>query len=143
MLVSLSLAMARRVRQLELGFEPVFRWGGSRKGTGRKPGQSPRDPHRSRPILASRFPCHVTLKVRAGIPSLRSVRFVRGFERSVREACERARFRVAHYSIQADHVHLIVEATSRKDLFAGMKSIRVGWRRRGLIDLSEVPGVAQ
>jgi hypothetical protein len=28
-----------------------------------------------------------------------------------------------HYAIQPDHVHLIVEATSREDLSAGMKSI--------------------
>jgi len=38
-------------------------------------------------------------------------------------ACERGRFRLAHYSIQNDHVHLIVEATSNMDLACGMKSI--------------------
>jgi REP element-mobilizing transposase RayT len=63
-----------------------------------------------------------------GLPSLRSARFVREFERSLAVACERIRFRVAHYSIQNDHVHLIVEAGSVRDLACGMKSIgaRVG-----------------
>lgn len=86
-------------------------------------GSDPRDPHRTRAPLASRFPCHVTLKVRRGLPSLRSGRFVRELERSFAAACERGRFRVAHYSIQSDHVHLIVEATSNRDLACGMKSI--------------------
>jgi REP element-mobilizing transposase RayT len=54
---------------------------------------------------------------------LRSLRLVRQFERSLAVACDRGRFRVVHYSIQADHVHLIVEAASSRDLAAGMKSI--------------------
>jgi REP element-mobilizing transposase RayT len=70
-----------------------------------------------------RFPCHVTLKVRTGLPSLRSARFVREFERSLRAAYERGRFRVAHYVVQPDHVHAIVEAASREDLASGMKSL--------------------
>jgi REP element-mobilizing transposase RayT len=81
----------------------------------------------------------VTLKVRHGLPSLRAARFVREIERSFAEACERGRFRVAHYSIQPDHVHLIVEATGKHELACGMKSIaaRVAravnrvFRRRG------------
>jgi REP element-mobilizing transposase RayT len=57
------------------------------------------------------------------MPSLRSVRYVRALERSLAAACERGRFRVAHYSIQPDHVHLIVEATGKQALACGMKSI--------------------
>jgi hypothetical protein len=44
-------------------------------------------------------------------------------ERSFAAACERGRFRLAHYSIQHDHVHLIVEAAGRHALACGMKSI--------------------
>ncbi|HEX5067035.1 MAG TPA: transposase [Myxococcota bacterium] len=44
-------------------------------------------------------------------------------ERSFAAACERGRFRLAQFSIQNDHVHLIVEATSARDLACGMKSI--------------------
>jgi len=115
--------MSRKPKQLALDLLDLPRWGGRRTGAGRKPGLSPRDRHRSRPLLAARFPCHVTMKTQPGLPSLRTVRFVREFERSLRAACERGRFRVAHYAIQPDHVHLIVEATSREDLAAGMKSI--------------------
>jgi hypothetical protein len=48
---------------------------------------------------------------------------VRELERSFALACERGRFRLVHYSVQNDHLHAIVEATSASDLAAGMKSI--------------------
>jgi REP element-mobilizing transposase RayT len=51
------------------------------------------------------------------------VRLVRELERSFAVACERGRFRLVQYSIQSDHVHAIVEATSARDLACGMKSI--------------------
>jgi REP element-mobilizing transposase RayT len=86
-------------------------------------GPSPRHDHRARAQLAARFPCHVTLKVEKGVPSLRSGRLVRELERSFAAACERGRFRLVHYSIQNDHLHAIVEATSARDLAGGMKSI--------------------
>lgn len=65
----------------------------------------------------------MTLKVRPGIPSLRSVRLVHELEGSLAQACDREDFRVVHYSLQADHVHLIAEARSREALGRGMRSI--------------------
>ena len=53
---------------------------------------------------------HVTLRVRNDVPSLRTVAVVSEFRRSLAEASERRDFRVAHYSLQGDHAHLIVEA---------------------------------
>jgi REP element-mobilizing transposase RayT len=43
--------------------------------------------------------------------------------RTLAAACERGEFRVAHYSIQRDHVHMIVEAHGREALARGMKSV--------------------
>jgi REP element-mobilizing transposase RayT len=65
----------------------------------------------------------VTIKVRPGIPSLRSARLVRELESSWRQIRDRNRFRIAHYSIQSNHVHLVVEAATVSDLGAGMKSV--------------------
>jgi hypothetical protein len=87
--------MPRRPRQLALELHAAPRWGGRREGAGRKPDSNRRDPHRRRAPLAARFPCHVTLKVRHEVPSLRSVRLVRELERSFAAACERGRFRRA------------------------------------------------
>jgi len=121
--------MALRSRQLQLDLETKSKWGGARAGAGRKPGAVRRDPHRRRAPLASRHPCHVTLKVEKDVPSLRSARLVGELERSWRAACERQRFRLVHYSIQGDHVHLIVEAASARDLACGLKAIAARFAR--------------
>jgi REP element-mobilizing transposase RayT len=65
----------------------------------------------------------VTLKVKRDVHQLRSAKLVNELERSWREACDRGRFRLVQYSIQGDHVHLIVEASSVRDLACGLKSI--------------------
>jgi REP element-mobilizing transposase RayT len=65
----------------------------------------------------------VTLKVRNGIPSLRTVPLVRELECSFAASCERNEFRLVHYSIQANHAHLIVEAEDKRALGRGMKSL--------------------
>jgi REP element-mobilizing transposase RayT len=84
--------------------------------------------HRSRERIVARIPHHVTIRVRDGIPSLRQPRFVRRFRSSLSEACVRHGFRVVHYSIQHDHLHLLVEAQSNRSIACGMKSVgsRIG-----------------
>jgi REP element-mobilizing transposase RayT len=114
----------RRTRQLSLDLRTTPTWGGRRDNAGRKRGPHPRDPHRRRAPFNSSYPCHVTLKLRCGLPSLRIARFVRAFEATLRATHARSnRFRVIHYSIQRDHLHLIVEATNARQLACGMKAI--------------------
>jgi REP element-mobilizing transposase RayT len=48
---------------------------------------------------------------------------VREVEATFRRGCERGRFRLVQYSIQGNHVHLMVEAASAADLGRGMKSL--------------------
>ena len=102
-----SIKMARPIRQLEL---PLRSWGGRRNGAGRKPGPGrPCVAHRRRPTHDPRRPVHVTLRAAAGI---RCLRVDRVFSR-VRDAIASAShdgFRVVHFSVQADHVHLLVES---------------------------------
>jgi REP element-mobilizing transposase RayT len=57
------------------------------------------------------------------VPSLRCRRFIAEFRSSLREICERGEFRVCHFSIQRDHLHLIVEAVGKEALARGMKSV--------------------
>ena len=68
-------------------------------------------------------PVHVTIRVRANLPSLRDGRLVKEWRRSLADASERGDFRVNHYSLQGDHAHLIVEAHGKEALACGMKSI--------------------
>ncbi len=78
--------------------------------------------HVRRPRVRRDLPSHVTLRVRRGIPSLRKRKFVQEFRRSLGQACERGEFRVVHYSLQRDHVHLIVESAGKEALGRGMKA---------------------
>ena len=103
---------------------PLFRHrGGARHGAGRKPGPRPRVRHLSREAISGREPCHVTLKVLPGLRTLRDVRIVRALESAFRAVLQRADFRVVEYSIQGDHLHMLVEADDRRALGRGMKSI--------------------
>jgi REP element-mobilizing transposase RayT len=65
----------------------------------------------------------VTLRVRRDVPSLRTVRIVHEIERTFADGCARPGFRLVHYSLQANHAHLIVEAHDRDALGRGMKAI--------------------
>jgi len=112
----------RRSSQLALDLSPPTHWGGRRAGAGRKPGPKPRVAHATRAPFR-RLPAHVTLRLRADLPSLRTVAIVRELERSFAAGCARPGFRLAHYSLQGNHAHLIVEATDRGALGRGMKAI--------------------
>ena len=96
--------------------------GGPRPGAGRSAAARPIVHHVKRSNIPD-GPVHVTLRVRKEVPSLRSKRFVREFRRSLGQACERDGFRVVHYSVQHNHVHLIVEAAEKDALGRGMKAI--------------------
>ncbi len=103
--------MATRAKQLSLDdLRRRTGRGGPRPGAGRPPGPRPCVHHVRRPRVRRDFPSHITLRVRRGIPSLRKRRFVQ-------------EFRVVHYSLQRDHVHLIVESAGKEALGRGMKSI--------------------
>jgi hypothetical protein len=65
----------------------------------------------------------VTLRAREGIGSLRGEIFW-----EVQRALARANketFRVVHFSVQTDHVHLIVEAEGRERLIRGVQGLAV------------------
>lgn len=89
---------------------------GRRKGAGRKRASSdgrPNVPHRTRPEHKGRFPVHVTMRARRDVPPLRT-QLVRNLVRDVLKAQAKrsyaSEFQVVHFSIQRDHLHLIVEA---------------------------------
>jgi REP element-mobilizing transposase RayT len=117
-------------------------WGGPRKGAGRKPvGERAGVPHRARPCLARRFPVLVTARLRRGLPSLHKGAEFGAVMEALAAGSERFRFRVVHYSVQTNHVHLVAEAVDRPSLSRGMQGllIRIAkglnrlWRRRGSV----------
>jgi putative transposase len=113
----------RTSKQRELNLY-LGRRGGRRPHAGRPPGPRPLVRHESREDFPSRHPCHVTLKVRGGIRSLRTPFVVREIEAAFRSVRGRRKdFRLVQYSIQDDHAHLIVEANGVEALGRGMKSL--------------------
>ena len=99
--------------------------GGKRRGAGRKPsGERAGVTHAKRPRLAARFPVLVTLRMRGGLPSVRE----RSAHELVRAAFAKASvesFRVIEYSVQSNHLHVLVEAKDERALSSGMMSIGV------------------
>jgi hypothetical protein len=120
---AIQVDVAQRNPQLSLGLRPHSGWGGPRSGAGRKPGPNPCVPHRRRAGVAARCPAHVTVKLRTGLPSLRSVALVRTLERSFAAACDRGDFRLVQYALQDSHAHLVVEAANARALGRGMMAL--------------------
>src|SRR5262245_36541108 len=123
---------AKQARQFEQLTLDAVRYhsgrGGPRHGAGRPRGARPRVLHRQRVPIVAREPVHVTIRLRRGMPTLRQPRFVRGFRTSLAESCVRHGFRVVHYSIQRDHMHLLIETQNNHSIACGMKSVgaRIG-----------------
>jgi putative transposase len=112
-----------RAPQLALPFANT--WGGRRAGAGRKPGRRPATPHRARPPQRAAEPVHVTLRAR--LAPLRSQHVFPTVRLALRSAARRdpARFRIVAFSVQRDHVHLLVEASDRRALSSGMRSVTI------------------
>ncbi len=109
--------------QLTLPVKEKKGWGGKREGAGRKPGPKPGVRHRPRPALASRHPVHVTLRTREHVWNLRSRRSFSIVEAALRGVQPRPDFRVVHFSVQGNHLHLLVEAHGARSLGAGLKAL--------------------
>src|SRR5712692_607873 len=106
-------------------------WGGRRKGAGRKPVHPrpglirPGVPHLRRPALKARHPVHVTMRLLKGIPSLRRSDVRRALESCFRAGGDRFGFRLVHYSIQGNHLHVIVEVEDATALSRGMQGLAI------------------
>jgi REP element-mobilizing transposase RayT len=117
-----------RTKQLELSFPPS--WGGKRKRAGRKLGVRPATPHRARGDHRQAHPVHVTMR-----STFRPLRHAFVFP-TLRDAIAAANrrdsetFRIVHFSVQHDHLHLIVEAADKLALSSGMRGLAVRIARR-------------
>jgi putative transposase len=111
----------RRPRQLDLPIPPT--WGGRRPGAGRKPNaQGAGVWHVRRPADDHLHPVLVTLRGDRRLPSLRGEMLFQVLRRALSRS-NRVNFRVIHFSVQTDHIHLIVEADGRKALRSGIQGL--------------------
>jgi putative transposase len=113
--------------------------GGKRKGAGRKraPGVRPSVPHRPRLEHVGRHPVLVTLRARRGLPSFRKQVICEMFREVLKRQRKRryaGAFKVVEFSIQENHLHLIVEATGKHDahdwLRSGVSGLVISFAKR-------------
>jgi len=78
-----------------------------------------------RPDLAARFPVHVTLKVVRGAPYLRRGVCFRAIRGALVAGKEKGEFRLAQFTVQGNHLHLICEAGDKISLARGMQGLAI------------------
>ncbi len=131
----------KRTPQLALDLLPEYGWGGARKGAGRKPkGEQSSISHRRKLEIDEHCAVHVTLRVREHVWNLRSRRSHRVIASALRGVLGRKGFRVVHFSIQGNHLHLIVEAVDAAALANAIRSVS-GRIAHGLNAIMELRGV--
>jgi len=101
-------------------------WGGARTGAGRKPkGRRAGVSHRRRPAHAARHPLHLTLRIRHGLPALRQHGLFLEVRRALAAGRERFGFRLVHFSVQRDHLHMLAEARDGRSLSRGVQGLSI------------------
>jgi putative transposase len=134
-----AASLGRRPRQLDLEFRT---WGGKRAGAGRKPRVAPAGvAHRARDEWTRPMPLHVTLRMAPHVYNLRSRRSFCVIAAALRVGGDRFDVRVIQFSVQGNHIHLVVEAPHRGALARAIQgfSIRVAkglnrmMRRKGRV----------
>jgi putative transposase len=109
-------------------------WGGRRPGSGRKRRHSPGVAHLPREQVTKRTALHVNFKFRCFIRNKHCLQLLK---RSISNA-QKHGLRVLHFSLQSNHVHLILEANNNTVLTRGMRSLCVTFAKgigRGRVQL--------
>lgn len=80
-------------------------------------------PHTRRPRFSPHRPHHVTVRVTRGTWNLRSQRCFAPVRAALERAAKRAGFRITHFSVQHDHIHMIVEADDQRTMSDGLRAL--------------------
>ncbi len=108
---------------------PLFREARTSR-RGRPPVKGSGLPHTRRPAVDPRHPHHVTVRVRHGTWNLRSQRSFRRIGEAFARVNEREGFRVTHFSVQGNHIHLIAEANDRRTMSNGIRALLIRIAKR-------------
>jgi REP element-mobilizing transposase RayT len=97
-------------------------------------------PHRARAEHRRYHPVHLTMRLHRGLASLRTPRAFAALSAAIAAASSEA-FRILQFTVQENHLHLMIEADGREALMAGAKGFAVrtaralnrALRRRGQV----------
>lgn len=121
------------MKQLKLNIYKGVR-GGRRPGSGRKRIHSQGVSHRIREQITLNRPLHVNFKVKT---SIRNKACLKVLKRAIKNASSHG-LRILHFSLESNHVHLILEAFDNSILTRGMRSLTITFSkgvRKGRIQL--------
>lgn len=107
-------------KRQQLEFKKVNGWGGKRRKAGR-PNRTKRQGHGARLKVKKSVPMHITWKLRSDLVSLRCEEVARIFRISA-ESVQVFGFRLIHFSLLNDHIHMFLEADDNEALAKGMRS---------------------
>lgn len=121
----------------------LFGWGlrgGPREGSGR-PRIEGSESHQKRAEISRHHPLHVTSHLVRGRNTLRKRAELSVIRGALAAQVKREGFRLIEYSIQSNHIHLLVEADSKKLLASGLggiftsiaKRLNKHWGRTGKV----------
>ena len=116
-------------RWKQLGLQSQGTHGGWRDGAGRPRGRTT-VARVARPELSRHHPLHVTLRVRDDAPALRRSRAWATLRAAFRRGKDRFGFRLIHFSVQTNHIHLVCEAEDKRALTRGMQGLAIRIARR-------------
>jgi len=118
-----AMPTTKRTQQRQL---TIFSRGGARRGAGRKPkGACALVAHAQRPRVTPHDPVLVTTHLVAGLPSLRRASTLLALRTALAAGSARFGFRLVEYSIQSNHLHLVVEAEDARAISRGMQGLLV------------------
>jgi REP element-mobilizing transposase RayT len=118
-----------RIRQAGFDFDRG-RHGGWRPGAGRKRRGRGRVGHRRRPRVSRHRPLHLTLRMVKDVGHLRRRRAWKELRTAFLHGHRKPGFRICHFSIQHNHIHLLVEAHDNRALARGMQGFNARVTKR-------------
>lgn len=113
------------VKQLNLNIYKGKK-GGRRPGSGRKRIHSKGVAHRTRESMNAKTPLHINFRYRTTIRNKTNLRLLK---RAILNSRSHG-LKIIHFSLQTNHVHLIVEATDNQTLSKGMRSLTITFAKR-------------
>jgi REP element-mobilizing transposase RayT len=118
--------MSPRAAQLRLALPTPSTHGGARRNAGRKPrGDRAGVSHHGRDEMSAETPIHVSLRLLPHVWNLRSRRSLAAIAPALAGVKVWREFRVVHFSVEGNHLHLIVEADHSRALAEGMQGLKV------------------
>ena len=135
MLFLVIMPSRQRKRHVQLELQRFDKNGqrrvGPHPGAGRPPkGERAGAPHKRRAEVNPRHPHHVTLRVVRDVGWLRKPKAYRAIRRALGVSLDRhADFRIVHFSLQGDHLHLVCEADDKNAFVRGVQGFQISAAR--------------